>query len=81
MSWASLPAEVQEIAEQVLTQKQLEAFKLELAGLGTRAIAHSLSASRESIRDRLRAAARRLHDAGVHQDASGHWHIDEEVAA
>lgn len=39
MSYSTLPADVQDVAEAVLTQKQLDAFKLWMNGYGTARIA------------------------------------------
>lgn len=79
MSWNTLHPTIQTTAQNVLTPKQLEAWKLELAGYGTRRIAEHLSISRASTIDRLDSAYRRLHAAGIRQDASGHYH--QETAA
>lgn len=81
MSWNVLPPEVREIAKRELTEKQLEAFKLELAGMSLRGIASALDIDRRAVRDRLDAAYRRLRRAGVRQTSSGGWILDEKEAA
>lgn len=65
------------IREPLLTAKQLEAWKLELAGMGTRRIADALDIHRSTVLDRLAGAHRRLAKAGVRQDGSGHWYLEE----
>jgi hypothetical protein len=81
MSWSSLPTDVREIAERVLTQKQLEAWKLELRGMGIRPIAFELDVTPRVITDRLARVHQLLLKTGVRQDEFGKWTIDEEVAA
>lgn len=84
MSWASLPPEVREVAERVLTPKQREAFELELAGWGLQRSADYLNIRRVAVRDRLTGAHKRLLDAGLRMDPFGRWYIEhttEEVAA
>lgn len=73
MSWNTLDQDIRTTAEKALYPGQLEAWKLELAGLGTRAIAHHLGISRASTIERLEGAYRRLTAAGITQDASGHY--------
>lgn len=77
MSWNRLPAEVQTTATKALTEKQLDAFKLELAGLSMRNIARHLEIARTTAQDRLEATHKALRAAGVRQDATGQWTIKE----
>lgn len=79
MSWSQLPHEIRDTAETVLTGKQLEAWKLELAGLGTRRSAEHLNLSRTTVVDRLNTTYRKLTAAGITQDASGNWHQREDA--
>lgn len=79
MSWNTLPDTIRATAAAILTPAQLDAWKLELAGYGTRRIAATLGISRTSAVDRLDNAYRRLTDAGITQDASGHWHHNQET--
>lgn len=59
-AWKQLDPATREIAERVLTPKQLEAVKLLNAGYGKRTIAQSLGIDVATARDRLRAAERKL---------------------
>lgn len=81
MSWNTVPADVQEVAVAALTEKQLEAFKLELAGLGIRRIAEHLQIRRQSVADRLLGAHDVLLKAGVRQDEFGLWTHQRKDAA
>jgi predicted DNA-binding protein (UPF0251 family) len=81
MSWGALPLDVRELAERVLTVKQLEAWQLELRGLGVRKIAARLEITKGAAADRLEAAYLKLRKAGVRQDEFGRWYVSEEVAA
>lgn len=80
MSWNSLPRDVQTGAVEALTEKQLAAFKLELAGLSVRNIARHLEIARTTAQDRLESAHRALRSVGIGQDHNGNW-ILKEVAA
>lgn len=77
MSWKTLDPSLQEAVAAVLTPAQLEAFTLELAGYGSRAIAQALDLSRSSVLSRLENAHRRLLQAGLRQDGSGRWHLED----
>lgn len=74
MRWQQLPVEIQHIAEQHLTQKQLETWKLELAGRTQRQIALHYDISRASVIDRLDGTYRTLRRHHITQDNAGHWH-------
>ena len=56
MSWATLPLEIREIAQTILTPKQLAAYQLNANGLSERRIAIHCGVSRRAIRDRLQEA-------------------------
>lgn len=77
MSWAKLPTDVQAIAKEHLTEKQLETWKLELAGHGIRPIAYRMEVTPRVITDRLTRIHQLLLRHGVRQDHNGHWHIEE----
>lgn len=85
MSWASLPPEVRAVAEEHLTEKQLEAWKLELAyaaqGGGVRKIAMHLGVARTTASDRLEAAHRNLRQNGVTLNEFGRWTVRQQEAA
>lgn len=74
----SLPPEIRETAERVLTPKQLEAFELECAGHGTMGIARRLLVTRTAARERLHNAHTALLKAGLRQDPmTGQWRREE----
>lgn len=81
MTYATLPPRVREIAERVLTEKQLEAFRLEQDGLGLRLIARHLDIAKPSVEARIDAAHRKLRRESVRQDGSGNWYLEREEAA
>lgn len=81
MSWSSLPENVREIAERVLTDKQLEAWKWEIAGDSQRQIAARLMITKGAVMSRLDGVELKLRKAGVVQDRFGQWSMSEEVAA
>lgn len=76
MSWKHLDPDLQERISTLLTPNQLEAFVLELAGYGTRAIAQALDLSRSSVVSRLENAHHKLLHAGLRQDGSGRWYLE-----
>lgn len=80
MSWNDLDPHLQLLAQQTLTQPQLEAWKLELAyqgtGRGTRTIANHLGITRAALIERLNSAHHKLDHAGVRQDASGNYYLE-----
>jgi transcriptional regulator len=81
MSYSELDVQTREIAERVLTEKQLEAFLLEQRGFGMMAIARRLSITKGAAVSRIDGAHLKLRKAGVTMDGSGMWSVDEEVAA
>lgn len=80
MTWEQLPDDVKTVAERALTVKQLEVFKLHVAGLSDHQMMWKLGIHRSTARDRLNAATLNLLRAGVRQDPSGRWHYSEEAA-
>lgn len=60
MAWSSLPENVREVAERVLTRKQLDVFKLSCAGAGTARIAIMLDISPSTARAHLRRAEQKV---------------------
>lgn len=56
MSYQHLTPDIRQIAETVLTPKQLTAYKLHANGLSERDIAIHLRISRRAVRDRLAEA-------------------------
>lgn len=77
MSWNRLDPGLRQAIAAALTPAQLEAFTLELAGYGSRAIAQALDLSRSSVLSRLENAHRRLLHAGLRQDGSGRWFLED----
>ena len=77
MSWKHLPPELQTLATAALTQRQLEAWKLEIAGYGIRPTALALGIRPTSVRDRLDAAHLALSKHGVVQAKDGTWTTTE----
>jgi len=63
MNWNDLSPGVQETATRVLTQKELDAWKLSLDGAGYRRIGLALGISRDAARARLDAARRKIAEA------------------
>lgn len=60
MSWSTLPPEIRELAQELLTAKELDALKLWDAGMGYRRIAVALDISPSTARDRVQNAIRKL---------------------
>lgn len=79
MSLGTLPPEVRDVARRVLTERQLEAFELELLGWSHRRIATHMDVGTRSAYDRLKAAHRNLLKAGLRLDGSGAWHMDSDT--
>jgi DNA-directed RNA polymerase specialized sigma24 family protein len=76
-----IPPAVLVIAERVLTEKQLEAFRLEQAGFGMMRVARHLGISKGAAHERVYNAHKKLRKEGLRMDGSGKWLVDEEVAA
>lgn len=77
MSWDTLEPHIRALATQALTGKQLQAWKMELAGVGTRTAATHLGISRRSYLDRLENTHRRLYNRGIRRRAEGSWYLEE----
>jgi transcriptional regulator len=77
MSWADLDLATRQLAQATLTPKQLDVWKLELAGVTAYRMELMLDTSRSNIREHLRAARRNLFRAGLRQDDNGNWRIEE----
>ena len=77
----SLPTEVRTVAVDVLTEKQLEAFLYECAGIGPQRIARMVGVTKGAIVARLDGAHLKLYKAGVRQDEFGRWSLEGGVAA
>lgn len=77
MSWSSLPPDIRTTTERVLTRKQLDVFKLTLAGLGTRRISDMLLITRSTVRSHQHDAHTALEQAGIRRDASGRYYRKE----
>lgn len=52
----TIPSHIRTIAEEVLTEKQLVAYRLSVNGMSERDIAIHLRISRRAVRDRLQEA-------------------------
>jgi DNA-directed RNA polymerase specialized sigma24 family protein len=72
----SLPVGVREVVERTLTEKQREAFELELAGWGVMRIARRLGVTKGAIVDRLHNAHTKLSKEGVRMDEFGRWYLE-----
>ena len=60
MSWSSLPPDTRAIAEEILTRKQLDVFKLWTNGYGAVRISLILGVSEATVRGHLRRAFQKL---------------------
>lgn len=60
MSYHDLPAHVRSVAEEVLTRKQLDVFKLSCAGAGTARIGIMLDIAETTARTHLRRAHQKI---------------------
>jgi DNA-binding CsgD family transcriptional regulator len=60
MTFATLPPDVREIAEGILTRKQLDVFKLWCAGAGVKRIAIMLDVSPSTARTHLARAQQKI---------------------
>lgn len=76
MSYATLPPEVRQAAERVLTPAQLEAFEYHVAGWGMMRIARRLGITKGSVQARLENAELKLRKEGVKMDEFGRWHLE-----
>lgn len=73
----TLPPEVRQLAETVLTAKQFEAWELEAAGHSPREIMWRLNLHKSSVQDRLDAAHLNLMRAGVQMTDQGDYYLEE----
>lgn len=72
-----LPDEIRDLAAELLTPAQHEAWTLETRGITQRGISWHLDISRSAVLDRLDAAHRKLRKAGVRQDlATGNYYLE-----
>lgn len=74
MSWLRLQADIRDTAKLVLTDKQLDAWMLTLAGCSRRRAATMLGITKTSLQDRLDAADHALEQAGIVKDADGNYY-------
>ena len=73
-----LPDEIRDLALELLTPAQHEAWTLETRGITQRGISWHLDISRSAVLDRLDAAHRKLRKAGVRQDlTTGNYYLEE----
>jgi DNA-binding NarL/FixJ family response regulator len=79
MSWQTLDPAVRETAERVLTEKQLDAWRLEADGSSIRDIAFRLDIAKTTASDRLEAAHRILRRAGVRMSPNGIYYLEESA--
>lgn len=77
MSWNTLDPTIKAIAQQALTRRQLDVWKLHLAGLGQRRIADMLQITRSTVRSHLHDAHQTLARNGVHRDRTGRYYRKE----
>lgn len=63
MNWSDVPPRIRLTAERVLTQKELDAWKLARDGAGYRRISAALGIAPETARKRLRSAEAKLRGA------------------
>ena len=71
MRWSELSPELRELAERVCTQKELDALKLwDPDVVGFRSVALALDISRDSARDRIRSALRKIEKGLREQDVA-----------
>lgn len=77
MSWNELPEEVQAVAMLTLTRKQLDVFKLRLAGCSWGRMVVMLGSPRSTLRTHYESAHARLLIAGVHVREDGSYYRKE----
>jgi DNA-binding CsgD family transcriptional regulator len=80
-SWNTLTQDVQHAARAALTDRQLEAWKLELAGMSQYDMALALNIGRPAVQSRLREAHRNLRSAGIVMNDRGDWTLQTRAAA
>jgi len=72
-----LDPRIRDLAEDILTAKQFEAFELEQQGYGMMTIARRLSITKGAAVSRVEGAHLKLRKAGVRMDGSGQWFVEE----
>lgn len=72
-----IPDHIRTMAQEVLTEKQFEAFELEQAGWGIMRIARHLTLTKTAVADRIHNAHTKLEKTGVRMDEFGKWYIEE----
>lgn len=76
-----IDAAIQDLARKVLSDKQFEAWELELAGYTSRRMMWLLGVPRSTILSRLEAAHLNLLNAGIRIDpATGRYYLEEPAA-
>lgn len=70
MNWTTLPPDIREAALNSCTPDELDALKLYALGYGYRAIGRALGITRDTARNRLERASRKIRD-----------YIEQEVTA
>jgi DNA-binding CsgD family transcriptional regulator len=60
VSYATIPPEMRQVAERILTRKQLDVFKLSCAGAGSARIAIMLDIAESTARSHLRRAHQKI---------------------
>jgi hypothetical protein len=73
MNWYELNTETRAEIERLLTEKQLLAYRLSIAGYGHRRIAVILGIGRQAARDRVSAAEAKLRTARILDRTEDGW--------
>lgn len=76
MSYSEVSEDVREVANRVLTGKQLDVWVLMLAGCSQRRSALMLGLSRSTVRSHLEEAHMRLISAGVRWSVEGVYYLE-----
>ncbi len=77
MSWNDLDPRIRELAQQVLTHRQLETYMLSVNGHSGRSIAYQLDVARSTVSDHLDSAYRKLRAHGLRFDPDGRPYLQE----
>lgn len=80
MSFNTLDPGIQHLAERCLNRKQLDVWKLVLAGNGRERIALMLGVHPSTVRGHLVAAHVKLERAGVKHGTDGNYYLEETAA-
>ncbi len=62
MSWDALPPEIRDAAREVCSPDELDVLKLSAIGYGYRSIGRALGINRDTARNRLERASRKIRD-------------------